>query len=329
MTRQDEWDKVMALINQLAPALVSEFLVAVSDLATGDWLPDVAEALERGDIDAVVARIFPADRVAELAPKFGLAMRTVHEALGTEFVSGMRPLQPPIGPPVEFRFDVLDKRVVDTIRSQTNTLAAAFRETTTKGIKQYVLDGVKRGVNPKEVAETMLRDKVVGLSARGAQAVANYRASLVGTDRRAVLARALQRESRDKRYDARVQRAIATQNRLPKEQIDKMVARFREKLLRHELQTIALSEALQANETVRQQSWMDAITRGYLDPRKYVKKWYVAKDERTCPICTGIAAMNKNGVPVDGFFKVPNGEPIRGPLAHPRCRCITLITAKA
>lgn len=327
MPTKDEWDIVMALVAKMSPALVSQMLLFVEGRAASDWVDEVAEAVQNGDWNAVVQEILPPSMVERFGGELALAVRTVNESFGTEMAKTLRPLKPVIGPPVEFRFDVMDERVIGLIQRQSTGLLKDMTDTIKAGVRQHLTNGVRRKLPPKVVAQTLFDDRVVGLSARGAQAVANYRALLEGTDRRAVLAGALRRELRDRRYDSVVQRAMDTGTRLSAEKINAMVLDYSDKLLRHELQTLALTETLQAHETVKQHLWLDAITRGYIDPKQYVKKWYVAKDERTCPICTGIAKAHPNGVPITGFFKTPAGLAISGPLAHPRCRCITLVTA--
>ena len=328
MATQDEWDIVMKLVDQMAPALVAEFMLFIEQQTNEKWVTEVANAIENGDWLTAQNAIVPAAALEQFGPALGLAMRSVYDDLGLGMAKTMRPLKPPIGPPVEFRFDVLDQKVVDMVSRHSTSLMKEFSSTMKAGVRQYLIDGMRRKLPPREVALGLKKDKIVGLSARGAQAVANYRAKLMGTDRKSVLAGALQNQLRDKRFDSVVTAAMNSGAQLPKEKIDQIVQRYADRLLAHELRVLSHTETLQAHEWTKQQLWLDAITRGYIDPKSYVKKWYVAKDERTCKVCQGIAAMNPNGVPITGFFKTPSGVPLASPLAHPLCRCITLVTAK-
>lgn len=328
MATADEWDLVMQLVAQLSPTLVAELLLAVSELGGEDWVAEVAALIADNNANGVLAHIFPLENRAALRTPFTIAIRTIAEEIGPDMAAALPALIPPIGPAVSFRFDALDPRIVKQIERQGMTINRTFTENTLNGIKQHLLAGIKRGVNPREIARTLHADAVVGLSARGSLAVTNYRALLQGTDRTAILSAALKRELRDRRYDPLIERSIKNRSRLPAEKIDEMVKRYSARMLRHELETLARTETLQAHEMVKREMWKDTIERGYIDPKAYVQKWYVAKDERTCKICMGIAAVNKNGVPVGGLFLVPNGAPLEGPLAHPNCRCITLVTRK-
>lgn len=325
---KDQWDIVMALVDRMSPALVSQFLLFVEGRANSDWVDEVAQAIEDSDLNRVAELILPQSMLDKFAPELSKAVLFVNDEFGTAMAKELKPLKPVIGPPVEFRFDVLDDKVIGMVQRQSSTLLKDFKGTAKAGIRQYILDGMRRQISPKEVAAAMFKDKVIGLSARGAQAVANYRAMLEGTDRKSVLSGALQRELRDRRFDSVVSSAMANSAKLPKAKIDQMVKAYSDRMLRHELKTLATTETLQAHEAVKQHLWLDAVTRGYIDPKRYVKKWYVAKDERTCKVCTAIAALNPNGVPINGLFKTPTGlPPLAGPLAHPNCRCITLVTA--
>lgn len=50
------------------------------------------------------------------------------------------------------------------------------------------------------------------------------------------------------------------------------------------------------------------------------KRWFTALDERTCPVC---APMDQTVVPLDGLFELPDGNKVKHPPVHPRCRCTT------
>lgn len=328
MTTPDQWDIVMKLVARLSPELVAALLLGVERFRDEKWVEDVAGMIERGDWNSITTRIFPLEMMADIAPETVLALRAAVETVGFDLAKTQRPLQPKIGPPVEFRFDVMDKRVLDVVNTRNSALLSEFRPQVIAGIRQHIISGMKRKQTPIDIARRLVKDNVVGLSARGAQAVANYRASLQGTDRVAVLADALKREMRDKRRDPLIERAILNRTRLPESKIEAMVQAYATRMLRHEMETLAINEVLHAHEQTRRVVWMDAIERGYIDPKTYVKRWYLAKDERTCVICKGIVALNPKGVPINGFFKSPDGRMLDGPLAHPRCRCITLIAPK-
>lgn len=55
-------------------------------------------------------------------------------------------------------------------------------------------------------------------------------------------------------------------------------------------------------------------------PRTATKRWFTALDERTCPVC---APMDQVAVALDGLFELPDGNKVKHPPVHPRCRCTT------
>jgi hypothetical protein len=123
---------------------------------------------------------------------------------------------------------------------------------------------------------------------------------------------------RDKRYDASTLRALRNKEALSRAQIDKMVARYAERQLKHRAEMIARTETIRAANAGQVESWMQAQEQGLTGTMR--ERWLVASDERLCPNCQEIPGMNPDGVVIGGMFQTPYG-PIMHPPAHPMCRC--------
>jgi len=64
-------------------------------------------------------------------------------------------------------------------------------------------------------------------------------------------------------------------------------------------------------------SWMEADQQGLIPPNSK-KRWLIAQDERTCPICSAL-----NGEIVEWEKNFSNGKLM--PTAHPNCRCTAVL----
>lgn len=103
---------------------------------------------------------------------------------------------------------------------------------------------------------------------------------------------------------------------------ERLVERYRKRLLKWRADTIGLTEAHTAcNEGARKTN-ADAVARGILDPDEYEREWLVTPDHRLCDTC--MALSGRRAPLPDGVFPGDG----RGPPKHPRCRCVERIVRK-
>ena len=133
--------------------------------------------------------------------------------------------------------------------------------------------GIREGLNPRDVARTF-RDSI-GLTKTQEQWVANYRRSLSTLDRDA-LSRAL----RDKRFDRTVAAAIADGRPLSTTQIEAMVKRYSERMVKYRSEVIARTEALRSVHQGTEAMYEQAIQNGELKADSLSREWNTANDER-------------------------------------------------
>ena len=194
-----------------------------------------------------------------------------------------------------------------------NSLAQAITMTAKQVIQQTILAGFRSGADPARMA--MMLRQVIGLDARSAQAVQNYRRLLEQGD-----LTALSRALRDGRFDDLVREAARGGSPLTQGQIDTMVQAYADRLLDNRATTIARTEAMQAAVSGIRDAHVQAVNSGRLFNNEVKRFWLTAHDELVCPICTSVPVMNEDGVRVNEDYKSVAG-PIEAPLAHPRCRC--------
>jgi hypothetical protein len=190
-------------------------------------------------------------------------------------------------------------------------------ESTRKGIRQVVRMGVQRGDNPVDTARDVRQ--LIGLTERQAAAVQNYRRLLqeaaAGDAASASAARA--RRLRDARF--------SVQEGMAQDKINKMVERYRQRYIKHRAEMIARTESINALNQANMETWRQMEEQGMVNRDQVRRFWLVARDERTCPRCRPIPALNPNGVGMDQAFETPQDGLVMSPIIHPACRCAVFV----
>lgn len=132
----------------------------------------------------------------------------------------------------------------------------------------------------------------VGLTAKQAQAVTNFRAELVDDGR-------------------------AT----PK--VDAAAGRYADKLRAYRADMIARTETVGASQQGQQAQWAEAAAQGLIPQAQVERVWYVTEDDRLDPIVC--APMDGQRTTLAGFFTTGDGREIALPPAHPGCRCTVIL----
>jgi 8-oxo-dGTP pyrophosphatase MutT (NUDIX family) len=98
--------------------------------------------------------------------------------------------------------------------------------------------------------------------------------------------------------------------------VTKKAAQYR----RQRAEMIARTETITAAAAGQQALWEQAATQGLVDTSRARRRWVLTPDDKLCPTCLAIPALNPEGVGLTEPFKTPRGE-VMHPAAHPRCRC--------
>ena len=337
--------QVEALARRLENNLAQAILRALRQQGARMNLDAIASALETGNVAKVLQLL---DLPAVLAPLSGIS-----PAVQAGVYAGGAAIAATIVPQisgVNFVFNQLNPRLIDWLQSYTFGLVRQINDATKEGVRQFLLEGMRAGENPKEVARQV--QGIVGLTERQAQAVSNYRAELEGFHLRtsadayglgnkvsrvngtqvslldetgAATDGINARRLRDFRYDGVLQRSMDNTKALSPEQVDRMVGAYEDKYLAYRARTIARTEAMRTNNIGIQEAWRQAIEGNVVSEDLVRKLWLVAADERTCDECSPIPDMNPElGVRFGQPFLTPEG-PVTLPPLHPNCRCTIFI----
>jgi len=275
---------------------------AVARALRGAWTDaldglDVADAYQRGDVEAVVATV--AERVHQrVQDASGRAFLRARQR-AAEFVSGLdappTAAQPASGvakkfPQMDFfhrlfrslDWFLLNPRMVTAALTQATRLSQVERETTVQTIRQAVVDGLEQGLPYDEAAS--LIEGSVGLNDRQQRALARLSARL-----------------RDQGVDGAA--------------YDKAVGQYADRARAYRAEMIARTEGQGASNGGAFDTYTEGRRQGILEA-DLVKEWIAAPD--ACPLCT---PMNGQQQPLGALFQVPDGRGVEHPPAHPNCRC--------
>lgn len=231
----------------------------------------------------------------------------------------------------------------DPRRQSAEAFLQSFARETVQGLARsqgeavqlIVAAGRSAGDTPKQIAQSVVGIKspitgqraggVIGLAGNDAQAIANARAQLSSGNPSDVM-QYFQRVRRDKRFDGTILKALKTGKALDRATIDKIVARYSERLLQTRAEAEASIQAMDVYNAGRQQLYKQLIEDG-IDPGTITKQWRTRGDER---VRISHKAMSGQVRMADEPFQGPGGIRAMAPgdrsLGAPtsfvaRCRC--------
>ena len=251
----DDLGRTIALIDAADANIRRTFLELVSEAKGLQSLEEIVELVNAGRAGEALALI------EDVGPGLNEAITAAYvsagvSVAGTLRASGAMPL---------IRFDTLSTRGVFALQESQARLVRELTAQQSAALQQALRAGIQQGLRPDQIARSLKGS--IGLTGLQAQAVGNYRQLLTNLN-----SQALTRALRDKRFDGTVRRAIRSGTALSSDQIDRMVARYEEKLLAHRAQVIASTEALAAVNAGEAEMWAQAVDRG-LDPSTVEQEW--------------------------------------------------------
>ena len=210
-------------------------------------------------------------RIADaIAAAYVTAGRKTNERLEYE-IGAVANVQLTIG------FDQSHDRAVAYMQNDRLRLITEFTDQMRDATRAALTDGIERGLNPVAQAR-QFRDSI-GLTEFQERSVHNFRDALNNASTRP--SDALGRDLRDRRFDPSIRRAADSKIPLTDVHKDRMVARYRERLLDFRTRMIARTEALRATHAGIHESFRQAVDGGHLSEDEIKRAWDATRDRRT------------------------------------------------
>ncbi len=322
------------LLDRLAPDARAAFERAIADLADGADRAMLEQAIAARDPDAVI-------RALSLDPA---AFDDLREVLRRAFREGGRaetaahppPSAPGAGAAFVLRFALGNPRAEAAARALGAELIRETMEATRALVRDRVAASIAAGQNPRTTARVIVGtfNRAAGTRTGGILGLTEAQAGWA-RNAETELSRVppdpayFQRQARDRRYDAAVRRAIREGKPLDPAMREKIVGRYRARLLKVRGEAIARTEATAALNAGRFEAIQQMIERGVTTPDLVTGTWDATLDARVRPDHRAMNGQKRAfGVP----FTAPDGSLLRYPgdssLGAPAgqvvdCRCYT------
>lgn len=309
-------ERIEQLLNEYEPLIRAAFLDAVADLRSSAALGLVIERLERRDIEGALDAL-NLDRAA-YTPLAEVVQRA-YTGGGQATVGGMPALRDPSGGQAVIRFDAQAFRAAEYIRAHGVDLAKRLADEDRAAARTMIADGLARGRGARSVgldvagridrATGRRAGGVIGLTVQQTDHVISMRDRLASGDpdeMRKVLAMT----RRDKRFDRTITKAIEAGKPVAAADIDRMTARYSDRLLELRGTTIARTEGMAAFNEATMEAYRQAIDKGTVNEADLTKTWRAVGDGRTRHTHM---AMNGQQVGFGAVFQSPSGALLRYP----------------
>lgn len=323
----NSWEQLIASWER---PLRDAFLDGVYRMRDAAQIALIAERLEKGDVEGALRAVgIDASRFRELDAKMAEAF-----AAGGRFTENRIPAtRDPNGYRLDFLFDIRNPRAEAWLRSHSSWLIREIAEDQRNMARQFLVQGMEDGRNPNSVAldlvgrvnrQTGRREGgYIGLTTTQQEWARNYARELATGD-----VAALDRKMRDKKFDARVRRAVKEGRGLTSEEAIPMMRAYLNRALLERGRSIARTEAMAAMHASAEESMRQAIEGGQVSEAAVTKTWRSASDAR---VRDTHRSMNGQKVAFRADFVSPSGARLKHP-GDPtapaseiiRCRCVAI-----
>lgn len=298
--------------NAMEPELRRAFLQAIVDVKSTAQMQVIQGAIDRGDIQAVVNAL-------NLGPEF---FAPLDDAVRNAFIRGaayqINTLPPTIptsgGGPLIVRFQGQTPRAEAIVADLGGSLIVEITDDQRALVTQVVRDGIANGRGADQVALDLVgrtgasgrrEGGLIGLTSREAGYVMGARADLDNLD-----ASYFNRQARDKSFDATVRKAIESGKPLARADVERILARYSDRLLQRRGHRIARTETIGAMNAGRREAVQQMIDSGKIPASAVKRIWDATGDARTR---LDHLTMEEQTVAWGVPFIAPDGSRLMGP----------------
>ena len=305
----DAQKELEALAFRFIPRLRDVFILLMQDIVDEAVLRDVITAVKTGDSIAAFKVMGLSD--AAMRPMTRLIEEAFEKGGITVGETFPKRLKLSDGTSAVFRFDVRNSRAEMFLRETSSKLIVEIQEQTRTVIRNTLTRGMTEGQNPRNVALDIIGrvDNQTGQRVGGVIGLTVQQEGWVASAKRdleELNPKYLDRKLRDKRFDGIVKRAIENGKKLSRDEVEKLISRYKSNALRYRGEMIGRTEMLRALNQSEFEAINQAVAMGAIKASAVSRIWDSAgPDGRTRP--THLAMEGQT---------VGHGEPFVFPLGH-------------
>jgi hypothetical protein len=303
------------LLDLYDPKLAAAFRESIEGIKSSIVIARVIERLERGDINGAIEAM-ELDREAFAALE--IALQEAFNAGGVNVVEEL-PTKGPDGARVIWRFGVRNPEAERLLRELSSTMVTYITEDQRQGVRMALESGLARGLNPRATALDVIGRQsritgrreggIIGLTTRQIEFIERARQNLASGDP-VLMRKYLELQTRDKRFDRTVAKAIREEKPVDAAVLQKIISRLNDNNLRLRGENIARTETMMALGSARDEVIRQQIAGGKVEAQDITKVWRSAGDSR---VRHTHRALNGKGIGIDEMFLSPSGAMLRYP----------------
>lgn len=242
----------------------------------------IVNQIKQGDIEGAV-------RAVGLNPTqfrgFDQTLSMAFEASGNAAATAVPIVYDAEGFRISFDFNMRNRNAEDWLAQRSSTLVTQIIDDQRQMLRETLSWQMSRGANPRTAALDIVgrigssgsrEGGFIGLTSSQAQWVRNYRDELESNNP----LQALERELRDRRFDAAVKRAASSGEAIDADLLDKMVQSYENRALMYRAEAIGRTEAMASLHEAQQQSMEQAVDDGIIKAQDITFIWRTAEDSR-------------------------------------------------
>jgi len=289
------------LLKQYDKQIEQTFLQAIRARVNSINLAQLTKAIEERDFNRAVS-IAGITR-ADLFP-FDSSVSAAYAAAGQSIPAAAPAFA------VSFGFDGRATRAEAWARSHVGGLVTNIVNEQLDMLRETIGTQLAAGINPRKIAVqiagpigpgNMRQGGFIGLSRPQVGYLANARAELETLD-----AGYFSRKLRDRRFDPLVRKAIKDGRPLTQADIDRIAARYSDRMLKHRAETIARTESITALRAGRREGMQQGIEAGAIAQDAVKRVWNATMDSRTRPDHAQVSGQEVDGMNTP--FTLPDGS---------------------
>jgi len=265
--------QIATIIAAQTKAVRIAYLKGIASINNSASLARIEAALATGNIDAVLTAIGIEDAAfndfrAELLKTYGNSGDAVIKSTNWIYPNGQKAV---------VRYNTLSPRIETYARNNIGGLITNISNEAVDGVRGVIADGYALGRSRNRIATDLIGrlgpdgkrlGGIIGLSNQQIEWRNN-----MGVWLELDPARALSYSKRDKRFDSLIKKSIKDGKPLTKDQIDRIVRQYSDKLLKSRALTIARTEASKAIEEGKYEAWKQGLEKTGVPERFIIRTW--------------------------------------------------------
>lgn len=305
--KNDPATRLRALVDRMSARVRRRFLAIIEDVRQRLKLPALEQMIRSGQTQEAL------DVIDRAALQLGAEVSSVVVLSGQSAATWLR------ANGVQVSFDQTNENTLRAVREAKLNLIRGFRQEQREVLRELLTLGAQQGLNPRVIARELRQS--IGLTPRQTATVRRYRELLETRS-----SEALDRELRDRRFDTTVRASARGEVAIPKQRVDAMVDRYRQRWINYRAEVIGRTEALRAVHQGNEAMLAQAVEERAVESDTLVRRWNTALDGR---VRDSHASMHRQERPYGETFVSGAGNRLRYP-GDPQapasetiqCRCV-------